>query len=306
MGAFLEIRQLRQFIAVAEEESFTRAAQRCHIVQSALSTSVRQLEDELGARLFVRTTRQVKLTAVGHTFLETARQALHTLESGAARVADVAALRKGRLSIGTVQSLPPFIDLPALLARFHAEYPNIEVKLAQGGAQTLIQKVIDRQLDLAILPQEEASAELVNQIIACDELMLVCAANHPLAAKKSVSLKQLANEAFVDFEPGQGTRRVVDRVFATAAISRRINFEVSDLDTLMGLVEHGLGVALVPRDVVMGRADELCCISLKGVEACWELVVTHVMVPGTDAQPVDAAPAAFLASLMAEVASDES
>ncbi|WDZ97033.1 LysR family transcriptional regulator [Herbaspirillum sp. WKF16] len=302
----MELRQLRQFVAVAEEKSFTRAAQRCHIVQSALSSSIRLLEDELGAPLFVRTTRHVALTAAGEAFLESARRALGVLEQGATDVADVNALRRGRLAIGTVQSLPSFIDLPAVLARFHRRHPGVEVRLCQGAAGELNEKVASRQLDLAILPIEESGEGLQTQIVACEDLVLACVPSHRLAGARSVTLEQLAAEEFVDFEQGRGTRMLVDRGFAEAGLRRRLAFEVSDLETLLDLVCHGLGVALLPRDVVLGRRGKLACVNLRGVELCWELVVTHKAAGRGGAAVLDAAPAAFLELLMAQAHAGES
>lgn len=297
----MELRQLRQFVAVAEEANFTRAAERCHIVQSALSTSIRLLEEELGARLFVRTTRQVSLTAAGKAFLEHVRRALNTIDEASAQVSDVTALRKGRLSIGTVHSLPPFMDLPLLLARFTKAHPGIEVRLVQGGASELNEKVSTREIDMAILPVEELDEKLTSHIVACDEMVLACCSGHGLADNKSVTLKRLTTEAFVDFEPGKGTRRLVDRGFAEAGFLRRVAFEVSDLDTLLDLVIQGLGVALLPRDVAARRPDTLACVSLKGIELCWELAITHA--PNSlrgQTHSLDPAPTAFLDMLLTE------
>src|SRR6185369_13732540 len=148
----MELRQLHHFIAVAEELNFTRAADRVHIVQSALSSSIRGLEDELRARLFVRSTRQVRLTPAGRAFLEKAREALRVIDIGRETVADIAGLRRGCLSIGTVHSLPAFLDLPTLISRYHAVAPGIEVRLRQGDAAGLMERLRSGRLDLAFLP----------------------------------------------------------------------------------------------------------------------------------------------------------
>jgi DNA-binding transcriptional LysR family regulator len=295
----MELRQIRQFVAVAEEASFTRAAGRCHIVQSALSKSIRLLEEELGAKLFIRTTRRVSLTAAGSVFLESARRALKIIDVASVDVADVMSLHRGRLSIGTVQSLPPFMELPALLSRFNQAHPGVEVRLIQGRAVELNEKVNERELDLAILPSEESDRKLVSHVIACDEMVLVCNRGHVLASKKTVSLERLAREGFVDFERGQGTRRLVDSGFAEMGLQRRVAFEISDLDTLLGLVDQGLGVALLPRDIVVRRQDSLVTVSLRGIELCWELVVVHAADGNRSvAHYLDPAPATFLEMLM--------
>lgn len=126
----VDIRQLQHFVAVAEEKHFTRAAQRVNIVQSALN-SIRLLEEELDAKLFVRSTRQVRLTDAGRILLDKAKAALESIRDAREAVAAVRNLERGTLSIRTVQSLPAFRDLPSLIERFHAEYPGVEVRLRQ-------------------------------------------------------------------------------------------------------------------------------------------------------------------------------
>jgi DNA-binding transcriptional LysR family regulator len=299
----MEFRQVHHFVAVAEEESFTRAAQRTNIVQSALSTSIRLLEEELGAKLFTRNTRYVRLTAGGQAFLEKAYIALQALKQGREAIADITSLRRGKLALGTVQSLPSFVDLPALLETFHDRYPEIEVRLCQGSAVHLIEKIRSRQIELAILPIGEASPNLSTKVIACDCLVLACTMDHPLANATALSLDQLSREAFVDFEPGHGTRKIVDRAFAEAGLERRIAFEVSDLNTLLDLVARGLGVALVPQAIALARKDGVAHVPLD-TELCWELVVAYAGdALGDDA--LDAAPAAFLELLVEQTAGQQ-
>ncbi|ARP83005.1 LysR family transcriptional regulator [Bordetella genomosp. 8] len=299
----MELRQLRHFIAVAEEANFTRAADRCHIVQSALSTSIRLLEEELKAKLFLRNTRQVSLTAAGAAFLQRTRQALDILDQAVMDLADVQAMRKGRLSIGTVQSLPPFLNLPELLARFYRDHPEIEVKLIQGAAPDLNEKIASRALDLAIIPIEERGDKLAAHVVACDDMVLACSRSHALASRKSIGLKQLTTEPFVDFVAGQGTRRLVDRAFAEAGLARRVALEVADLDTLIDFIRQGMGVGLLPAAIVGRHGGSLASIPLKGKELCWELVVTHIRSSGPrQADALDVAPATFLQALLSTTA----
>ena len=293
----MELRQLLHFVAVAEEESFTRAAQVSNIVQSALSTSIRQLEEELGARLFVRSTRKVRLTAAGRAFLEKANVALEALRQGKELIADIRSLRRGKLSLGTVQSLPSFIDLPALLETFHDQHPHIEVRLCQGSAGHLIEKIRSRQIELVILPVEETHPDLSSQIICCDSLVLACAMEHPLAETNQVTLKELSGEPFIDFEPTYGTRELVDHSFVDAGLERRVAFEVSDLNTLLELVTRGLGIALIPQAVAFARRESIAHVPLADLEICWELAAAYNGdITADDA--LDAAPAAFLKLLV--------
>jgi DNA-binding transcriptional LysR family regulator len=289
----LEIRQLKHFVAVAEEKNFTKAAQRMNIVQSALSNSIRLLEEELDAKLFVRSTRQVRLTDAGQMLLDKARIALESIQDARDAVAAVRKLERGKLSIGTVQSLPAFLDLPSLIEKFHAEYPGIEVRLRQGSSTELIEKIRSGRLDLAFLPLSESPTDIKTDMIACEALVAGCAPGHPLAGANNVSLTALKDEPFVDFEPDWGTRKLVDQGFFGAGISRHIAFEVSDLETLLELVSRGMGIALIPEAIAEARKPSLGIAHLAEPEICWELVVAY-LAGGEDEGPPDHAARAFL------------
>jgi DNA-binding transcriptional LysR family regulator len=276
----MELRQLQHFIAVAEEGHFTRAAGRVNIVQSALSASIRALEGELGAQLFVRSTRQVRLTVAGGVLLDKARLILEAVGAARAAVVEVQNLESGKLSVGTMQSLPPFLDLPALLARFHAQHPKIEIRLTQGSADHMLDCLREGRLDLAFFPLGEDAGDVVTRLIACEEMVLACGPGHALAGRTDVQPAELARVPFVDFERGWGTRRQVDQIFAQANIQRRIAFEVNELGTLLDLVAQGLGVALVPEAIARGHHPAVGIAHLAGPEICWELVVAHVETPG--------------------------
>lgn len=294
----MELRQLQHFVAVAEEQHFTRAARRINIVQSALSSSIRALEDELKAKLFLRNTRQVRLTAAGRVFLDKARVALEAVSDAREAVEAMQGLRRGSLSIGTVQSLPAFLDLPSVLASFHALYPDIEVRLCQGNSSHLAEKVRSGKLDLAILPLSDSIDGIATTMIACEALVAICARSHPLAGHENVNLSAFRDEPFVDFEPDWGTRQLVDRGFAQAGVERRIAFEVSDLGTLIELVAQGLGIALVPEPIAEAQQSRLGIIRLAEPEICWELVVACAAYEKNDEAPIDQAPRAFLDLLM--------
>lgn len=281
----MELRQLQYFVAAAKAEHFTRAARHLNIVQSALSSSVRALEEELGAQLFVRTTRKVRLTAAGRTLLDKAEIVLGAARDAQEAVAAITQARAGKLRIGTVQGLPAFLDLPTLLARFHQRHPQIEVRLIQGGSAHLLEKVRSGILDLAVLPMFEPTPDIATTMIACEDLVVVCAQEHPLKPGVAISIKDLSPYAFVDFESDWGTRKLIDEAFFDAGIERRIAFEVSDLSTLLDLVERGLGIALVPESVAANRGLRLRAHRLVSTDACWELVLAAPAAVSGDAAP---------------------
>src|SRR5882757_7843025 len=146
----MELRQLEYFVAVAEECHFTRAAKRMHVAQSGLSSSIRSLERELGASLFVRSTRQVELTPAGHALLVEARRALNATDAARDAVAAVQGLIRGSLAVGSLQCLH-VVHLPAVLARFHTAHPGVEIRLRHGGSNELADQVRTGRLDLAFV-----------------------------------------------------------------------------------------------------------------------------------------------------------
>lgn len=293
----MELRQLQHFIAVAEERQFTRAAHRVNIVQSALSTSIRILEKELNAPLFVRSTREVRLTTAGEVFLDKARLALEAIREARSAVAAVQGLKRGTLKIGTVQSLPAFLDLPSLLARFHERHPGIEIRLIQGSSTSLAERTRAGTIDAAFFPIGMSPTDLETTMIACDELVIACPRGHPLEGRSAVTIQELHDCPFVEFESGWGTRSLVDSRFGDASFSRRIAFEVSDLDTMLKLVRLGLGIALLPETIVAANRTTIGMAQLEPPELCWELVIAHLPMDIASVPGPQTAAAAFLALL---------
>jgi DNA-binding transcriptional LysR family regulator len=254
--ADIELRHLNTFVAVAEEGSFTRASHRLHIVQSAVSASIRTLERELGVELFERTTQRVHLTQAGHVLLPEARLTLAAAASARDAVDAVSGGQRGRVTVGTMQLLQ-VIDVPRLLADFHRDHPLVElhVRHAKGGSVELADRVRDGELDLAILALPERRAPgLELTAIASEAIELACHENHPLAARDAVELADLAEETFIDFPVGWGVRGAVDAAFTNAGVRRAVTMEVDDTLHLVRMVGVGLGVALLPPSIVTDPA----------------------------------------------------
>ncbi|HVH23945.1 MAG TPA: LysR family transcriptional regulator [Pseudonocardia sp.] len=246
----VELRQLEYFVAVAEERHFTRAARRVRVAQSGLSASIRSLEKELGAPLFVRSTRRVDLTDAGHALLAEARHALSTVDAAKEAVAAVQGLLRGTLAIGTLQCLGG-LDLIGLLVAFRTAHPGVEVRLRQGGSPELIDRVRAGDLDVAFVSEPPGGTPgIVYRTLLRQPMILACATDHPLAGRDRVALTELAEETFVDFPPGWVTRDLTDRALAGVGVPRRVALEVNEVMTLLDLVGHGMGVALVPQDFV--------------------------------------------------------
>ncbi|MEU7580984.1 LysR family transcriptional regulator [Streptomyces sp. NPDC041068] len=243
----MDLQQMRYVLAVADTASFTRAAARCHVVQSALSHQVARLEKELGARLFERTSRRVRLTAAGEAFLPAARQALEAAERARAEVAAAAGEIRGKLVVGAIPTVTA-VDLPGVLGGYRLRYPQVRISLRAGSSERLVEQVRDGGLDAALIgvPPGFRAQGVRDQELAQGRHVAVVAPGHPLAAEREVDIRLLADEVFVDFADGSAARAQSDEAFAAAGLRREVAFEVSGVELMSRLVRHGLGIALLP------------------------------------------------------------
>ena len=244
----MDTRQLEYFVAVAEELSFTRAAQRLFAVQSTVSAAVRSLETELGTRLFDRSTRRVALSAAGAAFLPEAKSAIEALERARATVQEASEGLRGSLRIGTLTSMGG-VNLPAVLGAFHRRHPRVDIHVTVSltGSTGLAEEVRQGRLDVALvgLPEADLAGLAVRRVETRPYVALLPSA-HRLAARRSVRLSDLAGESFIDTPRGFGNRVAMDRAFDALGAPRRVTVEVADLRTVPDYVRAGLGVAVVP------------------------------------------------------------
>ncbi|EIE99016.1 LysR family transcriptional regulator [Saccharomonospora glauca] len=249
----MELQQLRYVLAVAETRSFTRAAERCHVVQSALSHQIARLERELGGRLFERTSRRVRLTAAGEAFLPAARQCLDAAERAAAAVAAALGEVRGQLNVGVIPTVAA-VDLPSLLKEFRMRYPKARVALRVGSSPELAEQVRRAELDLAFLglPATTEPRGVEVHEFGRDRHVAVVAPGHPLAEAEEIELSRLASEVFVDFPAGSAGRAQSDLAFEAAGIDREVALEVGAVDIMVELVRRGLGVTMLPSTFVTG------------------------------------------------------
>jgi DNA-binding transcriptional LysR family regulator len=251
----MELRQLQAFVAVAEESNFTRAAARLYVAQSGLSATIRSLERELQAPLFVRTTRRVDLTAAGAAFLPEARRTLAAARAAAYAVAAVEGLERGTLTLGVMQSVWLF-DLPSLLARYRATYPGIGLKLVHTSSielgRLLREGVIDMTFATAL---DEWSSDFVSVPILKSPLVVVCTTDDIFSGKDTVALSAVAEREQVGFPVGWGVRTLTDIAMRSAGLEQRVDLEVNDTNTLLDLVEVSLGVAIIPEAIARLRPN---------------------------------------------------
>jgi DNA-binding transcriptional LysR family regulator len=261
----MELRHLRAFVAVADQRSFTRAADALQVVQSAVSASIRGLEQELGIALFTRTTQRVDLTDAGRALLPEARRALAALDGGRQAVEQVRGGLRGRVEVGTMQAQAMrAVSIAAIVARFRRDHPAVEVTVRHTGASAeSVRLVAEGRLELAFAAfAGRPPAGVVLHRLDSEEMQLACALDHPLAARADVGWDQLADEPFVDLLPGWGTRMAADRAALAAGVDRRIDYELNDAESIIDFVRHGLAVALLPPSLAR-RARGLAFVPLR-------------------------------------------
>ncbi|MGW6206122.1 LysR family transcriptional regulator [Streptomyces sp. NPDC055089] len=243
----MDLQQMRYVVTVAETRNFTRAAEQCLVVQSALSHQIARLERELGARLFERTSRRVSLTAAGEAFLPAARQALDAAERARAEVAAAAGEIRGRLAVGAIPTVTA-VDLPAALKRFHLRHREVRISLRAGASEELVERVRQGTLDAAFLglPLGPRPKGVRGRELARGHLVAVVPPGHPLAEQGQVDLARLADELFVDFPAGTAGRVQSDDAFARAGVRREVAFEITAPDPMARLIRQGLGIGLLP------------------------------------------------------------
>lgn len=243
----MELRHLRHFVALAEERNFTAAASREHIVQSGLSTSIRALEKDVGALLFVRGTRPVRLTAEGQALVPAARRTLEAAAAARQTVQEVHGVLAGQLRIGALQSTAHTLPVASWVAEFSLAHPQVDISVRQLSASEMVELVVDGGLDcalVALLDQRPAGLEVVP--LLAEPLVLACSATHPLAGETTVRLDQLVGERFVETPPEWAIRAQIDRAFVDAGLQRRVACVVNEWSMALDLVAANAGIALVP------------------------------------------------------------
>jgi DNA-binding transcriptional LysR family regulator len=244
----MDIRQLEYFVAVAVELNFSRAAERIHVVQSALSASVAKLEKELGVDLFDRTRRQISLSPAGETFLDQARQVLLAAKIAKTSMLGFQGQVAGTVAIGTLMSSGT-LNLPAAIAQLRRTHPLVKVRLRQSAAGSAghVSAVADGTLDLALISTPGKPSALVDvRPLHSEAMVFVCHPDHRFARRARVCVADLVDEQLIQFAGGWGVRRLVDQAFASAGLTAVAAYEVADYATAAGLIGHQLGTAVMP------------------------------------------------------------
>lgn len=248
----MELRQIQYFYTVAKLEHVTRAAAQLLVAQSAVSRQIHLLEDELGAPLFHRDGKHIRLSLFGHRFLTHAERILRDVDWAFQEAREFQNPNTGRITLGFPHSIGVHY-VPNLLAAFQKVAPSIHFDLIQSKVQNLLHGLQSGEIELAIITpweQVEETTGLEGTHLLYEPLSIVLPANHPYAGAPSLSLEQLKDESFILFQPGYTLRELVWSACQQAGFAPKIALEVEETDTVRAFVRAGLGVSVLP--VVQG------------------------------------------------------
>lgn len=269
----MEIRQLRTLMAIVETGTFTAGALRVHVTQAAISMQIRQLEREVGARLFVRAPRRVILTEAGEALIERARNILREHDAALAELAELNGAEHGRLRIGSASAMVSTEQLPQILREVRARHTRAEVSVVSGTSEALVRQILAGDLDVAFVSLPVEARGIKTEILIRDELVAIASPRHPLAKQRVISAQALGSEKLILGEHGGNTRRLIDEFFSKAGVHPTITMELSRQDGIKRMVEADMGVGIVPlksttEEVAAGR---LVTWWIKGAHINWEL-----------------------------------
>jgi LysR family transcriptional regulator, hydrogen peroxide-inducible genes activator len=241
----MEVHQLRYVCAIADTGNFSRAAERCQIAQPSLSQQVQKLEEDLGARLFDRMGRRVRLTEAGRVFIPHARAILEQMDAARSSVAAKNADLCGSVAAGVIPTVAPYL-MPSYTAAFAKKYPDAKLRIVEETTSVLIEGLRDLSIDVAILALPLRHKDLEYFPIRTEPLFAVLRRDHPRASARSMALKDLRGEEFVMLRDGHCFRDLSMGACVHARITPKIAFESGQFSSLLGMVAAGVGVSLVP------------------------------------------------------------
>ena len=241
----MEFHQLRYVCAIADTGNFSRAAERCQIAQPSLSQQVLKLEEDLGAKLFDRLGRRVRLTEAGRAFIPHARAVLEQMEVARQSVADKNADLRGSVAVGVIPTVAPYL-IPSYAAAFAKNYPDAKLRIVEETTSVLVEGLRDLSIDVAILALPLRHKDLELFPIRTEPLFAVMRTDHPRASAESLALQDLRGESFVMLRDGHCFRDLSIRTCSRARITPNIAFESGQFSSLLGMVAAGVGVSLVP------------------------------------------------------------
>jgi LysR family transcriptional regulator, low CO2-responsive transcriptional regulator len=274
----VEIRQLRAFVAIAESGTFTAGALRVHVTQAAISMQIRQLETEIGAKVFVRAPRHVILTEAGEQLLRRARHILREHDAALDEIAELAGAERGRLRIGSASAMVLTEQLPTILKELRKQHPAAEIAVTSGTSEVLVDQILAGEVDIAFVSLPVDERGIKTERLSDDQLVAIASPQHKLAKQRTISAYTLAGERLILGERGGNTRRLIDQFFAQAGVTLRVAMELSRQQAIKRMVEEDMGVGIVPLQSVRDEVEKGKLIRwwIEGAQINWELGIAQL------------------------------
>ncbi len=269
----MEIKQLKAFVAIAEEKTFTAGARRVNLTQAAVSMQIRQLEEEIGLPLFTRTPRRVILTEAGELLLERARRILREHNSVKAELAEIAGAEHGRLRIGSASAMFATSQLPTILEKLKKKFPSAEISVSSGTSKLLVDKILHGDMDIAFVSFPVEAQSVQTELLFEDEVVAIAHPSHPMADKRYISAAALASENLILGEKGGNTRRMIDDFFGASNLKPNIVMELSRQEAINKMVENNMGVGIASAKSALSevRNGKIVSWLIEGAEIRWNL-----------------------------------
>lgn len=260
----MHLQNFKIFIDLIETGSFTLAAQRNNITQSAVSQIVRMIEEKYGVTLVERGRKKFSVTPEGQIFEHVARQMLELYESIGTRMHELGDVVAGKLRISTVYSIG-LHDLPGKLQTYREQHPEVDVQVDYKRSAAIYDDVAEGRTDIGLVSFPQRRKGVMTDVFDEDEMVAICAPAHRLAKKKKMKLKELQDESFISFEPDTPTRRAIDRALKQAGVTFRTHQEFDNIETVKRAVEVAGVVSIVPKRTVAKETASgvLCAIKLE-------------------------------------------
>jgi DNA-binding transcriptional LysR family regulator len=265
-------------VAIAETGTFTAGALRVHVTQAAISMQIRQLESEIGARVFVRAPRHVILTEAGEQLLRRARHILREHDAAVDEIAELAGAERGRLRIGSASAMVLTEQLPLILKELRKQHPAAEIAVTSGTSEVLVDQILAGEVDIAFVSLPVDVRGIKTERLSEDQLVAIASPRHRLAKQRTISAYTLAGERLILGERGGNTRRLIDQFFAQAGVTLRVAMELSRQQAIKRMVEEDMGVGIVPLQSVKEEVEKGKLIRwwIEGAEINWELGIAQL------------------------------
>lgn len=255
----INFKVLATFLAVADNASFRKAAEQTHLSLPAVSMQIKQLEERLGVALFQRTTRKVELTPEGEQLMISTRKAMAELDAALARIQQAADAQHGHLSFACVPTVAG-TRLPALLTEFARRYPGVSVRVRELTQPDLLEAVRKREVDFGIGPETDRPGELDCKPLFTDDYVGLLHADHPAAGKASITLRELCRLPLLTLGASQFHKHLA-QAMKSEGLAPELNYEFTNVSTMVAMVEAGLGVGVLPA-VAVPRQDTLKAVRI--------------------------------------------